>query len=252
MKHFDDLINEASLSRLRSGIDNHDAGAITAFRGEYTRSENKARNRKLLGYLKSKGYAITSVKGSYIENFGSSDAKEVGEESYFVIDRQDNGDLKTTLERLGNEFDQDSILWVAKGTKGQLIGTSRRENAFPPYKQTMDFSKSEFGRVAGAFFSRVKGRQFTFAEDISYASSITNFSPVTGYEFDEKEVEELEESMMRKVAAGAKLGAAAGEAGGAAGVAVGAAAGAAAGAGTHAAISAARASKRLINKLRKK
>lgn len=180
MINFKDLIAESSLSRIRQKVDTHDSGAITAFRGEFNKSANKTRNQALLAYLLKEGYSVTKVKGSYIENYGSKDEVERGEESFFVTDQHDKGNLKEVLEKLGSLYDQDSILWIPKGTKGQLIGTSKRDNAFPSYKQTMDFSKSEFGKVGGAFFSRIRGRQFTFTEgtklesfaDILYPTNI--------------------------------------------------------------------------------
>lgn len=237
MKQLADLIKESSLSRIRAGVDNHDSGAITAFRGEFVKAENKSRNKKLLAFLKSKGYSITSVKGSYIENFGSKDAVERGEESFFVVDHKDTGDLKATLERLGALYDQDSILWIPKGTKGQLVGTSKRENAWPPYKQTMDFSRSEFGKVAGAFFSRIKGRQFTFAEADEVGAIVESLS-ILGYEQKapcklaeevEDELASLDEAMLKHAAQGVKIGASAGEVAGVAGAATGAVIGGAAG-----------------------
>lgn len=162
MEGFKDFLNESSLSRIWQKTQDYDTGAMTAFRGEFTRSQNQDRNKKVLAYLLNAGYSVTSVKGSYIENHGSSTAREVGEESFFVVDHEKTGKLKDDLVKLGKLYDQDSILWVQKGRPGVLIGTSSRENAFPGMGKTETVGKPIFGQATGQFFSRVKGRQFAF------------------------------------------------------------------------------------------
>ena len=87
-------MKESSLSRLWTHNEKHDCGAMTAFRdaadcgeGEkYTPADNKKRNRSLMSKLKSKGYGLTKLKGTYPEG-----GKEAKEDSFFVVDLQDNG-----------------------------------------------------------------------------------------------------------------------------------------------------------------
>ena len=75
MKPFKEYLNESSLSRLWRHNEEHDAGALTAFRkgadcgdGEsYSKKENKQRNKSLLAKLKTKGYGVTKLHGSYPE-----------------------------------------------------------------------------------------------------------------------------------------------------------------------------------------
>jgi len=181
MNKFKDFLIESSLSRLQAGIANHPAGAITAFRGEFTRAENKARNKKLLAVLLTKGFSVTSVKGSYIENFKSDSAKEVGEESLFVIDRNtegDGGELERVLIGLGRLYDQDSILSVRKGV-GTLIGTSKRDNSYPGLGVRQVVGPAKFGIAKGEFFSRVKGRQFAF-ESIESVADVNPPDTING------------------------------------------------------------------------
>lgn len=162
---FNRFLVESGLSRIHQHISEHSAGAITAYRGDLTKSENRSRNKKLLAYIQRKGYSVTSVKGSYVEHYGKSNAKEVGEASFFVVNRvvdgDDGGKLESDLQKLGKLFDQDSILSVRNG-KGTLIGTSKREDSFPGYGVHMSVGASNFGSAAGEFFSRVKGRPFAF------------------------------------------------------------------------------------------
>lgn len=169
-------VNEASLTNIYKKTKDFSTGAITAFRKEFTRAENQDRNRKLLAYLLDSGYSVVKVKGSYIEDYGSDTEREVGEESFFVanhrIQGDDNGQLEGILIKLGQLYDQDSILSVRHNRPGVLIGTSDRENAYPGLGKQVTVGKPTFGDAQGEFFSRVKGRQFSFesAEDVTKPS----------------------------------------------------------------------------------
>lgn len=163
MKKFKEFVNESSLSRIWRHIQDHQAGAISGYRDNNSKAENKANNREILAYLKSKGYSVTSVKGSYIENFGSENEKEVGEPSFFVVDMNDTGNLERDLAKLGERYDQDSVLIVPKGGKNAyLLGTSHRDDSYPSYGQKEVVGSSRFGKAAGQFLSRIRGREFAF------------------------------------------------------------------------------------------
>lgn len=173
-------INESSLSRLQKHMKDHDTGTITAFRfandcgkgKEYTKKENLQRNKSLLAKLQNKRYGVTSVKGSYIENFGTKDAKEVGENVFFVVDLQDNGNLLKDLQKLGEEFEQDSILFIPKGgTKSELHETNKCKLGYPGYKKIQRFTKRSLGDK-GEFFTKVKGRPFIFKENLEISEHL--------------------------------------------------------------------------------
>ena len=157
---------EASLNRIYQKTKNHAVGAVTAFRGDKTKAENKANNKKVLAYLLNAGYSVIKVKGSYLENFGSDTQKEVGEESFFVanykIEGDDGGQLERDLIKLGRLYDQDSILSVPFEQSGYLYGTTKREDGFPDYNKKVVVGKPVFGDAKGEFFYRVKGRKFAF------------------------------------------------------------------------------------------
>jgi len=175
-------LKESSLSRLHQKILEHDVGIITAYRdsrdcgnGEkYTKKENQARNKSLLSKLQNKRYGVTSLKGSYIENYDSPEAKEVGEHVFFVEDMNDTGNLKRDLMKFGEEFEQDSILYI-KDNIGYLIGTNHCPNGYPGYGKIMTLKKHIFGKK-GEFFSRVSGRPFVFFE-----SKTEDFTLPQGY-----------------------------------------------------------------------
>lgn len=171
---FDEFLNEernlseTSLSRVREHMLNHDAGVITAFRdaldcgeGEkLSRKDNKARNKVLLANLRKEGYSVTKAKGSFIENYGTKDAKEVGENVFIVVDINDKGNLKKKLMELGEKFEQDSILFIPQGgEEGYLIGTNKCPDTYPGYHQVEKLNRPLFGKE-GEFLTRVKGRPF--------------------------------------------------------------------------------------------
>ena len=162
-------MNESSLSRLWRKTQDHTCGSISGYRDENNRAENKANNKVILNYLQGKGYSVTSVQGSYIENFGTDSAKEVKEPSFFVcndkVEGDDGGQLERDLIKMGRKTDQDSILVIPYGGKeAYLVGTSRRDEAFPSYGQKEVVGSGRFGRAAGEFLSRIRGRKFAFEE----------------------------------------------------------------------------------------
>jgi len=173
MKNYKEFINESSLSRLWRHNDEHDCGALTAFRnardcgeGEpYVKKENNQRNKSLLAKLKSKGYGVTKLKGTYPE--GGSVGKE---ESFFVVDLKDSGNLERDLRRLGEEFEQDSVLFVPKGaikgdSKAYLIGTNKCKNNWLGFGKKETFNKGKMGYSSPIYTSMVNGRPFIF-EDV--------------------------------------------------------------------------------------
>jgi hypothetical protein len=165
MKGFKEVLQESSLSRIWRHTQDHVSGAISGYRGDNSKDTNKQNNREIKAYLRTKGYSVTSVSGNYIENFGSDDAREVGEPSFFVVDINDTGNLERDLVRLGVKYDQDSVLIVPKGGKdAYLRGTTRRSNGPLGFNQTMVVGKGTYGKVAGQFLSRIRGREFAFEE----------------------------------------------------------------------------------------
>ena len=173
MKNFNTYLEESSLSRIWKHSREHDYGTITAFRfppdcgngKPYTRKENLQRNKSLLAKLRSKGYGVTSIKGSYIENYGSSEAKEVGEASFFVADIQDKGNLKKDLLTLGEEFEQDSVIFGEASGAGILHGTNKCPKGYPGYGKKDKQGGAIFGKT-GEFMSKVRGRPFVFSESL--------------------------------------------------------------------------------------
>ncbi len=180
MKNYRTILNESGLSRIYLQTQKFDYGTITAFRSArecntgkpYTKTENKARNKSLLNKMMTKGYSVTKIKGSYIENYGSDDEREVGESSFIVIDIKESGKLKSDLLKFGEAFEQDSVIYSDAGGKAALIGTNKCPNGYPGYHKSISQGAGIFGKT-GEFMSRVKGRPFVFSESIE----VTTFNP---------------------------------------------------------------------------
>ncbi len=160
---------ESSLSRIRQTMLKHDTGFISANRHEYSRVENQERNEALLIDLQ-RLYDVTSVKGGYIEDYDKPTAIEVGENSFFVSEpdndkyiRKYSISLKDKLAEFGKKYEQDSVLYVPKGgAEGIIIGT--KEGVFPGLGQESRLSYPVFGK-SGNFVTRVKGRPFVFKNE---------------------------------------------------------------------------------------
>lgn len=185
-------LDESSLSRLWSHNLEHDCGALTAFRkytncgftdsGEWcsdkepvllTKKDNTKRNLALAADLKKAGYGITKIVGSYPE--GGTSVKEI---SYFVVDLKDSGKLKKDLIKLGEKYDQDSILFIPQGAinntsseKAKLYGTNSCCNNWIGKGKTVPFAKGSLGVDSPIYTSFVGGRPFIF-ESAQYTDEI--------------------------------------------------------------------------------
>jgi hypothetical protein len=166
---YSEILNESSLSRIWDKTQKHSCGTISAFRGDRTYRENDRNHKKLSAYLLSKGYSLTKIDGTYIENFGSDDEEDVNERSLFVCNHNvgggDDGQLENDLFKMGEYFDQDSVLIIPLGGKdAYLFGTSKRDNAYPSYGQKEIVGDGKYGKVAGEFLSKIRGRRFAYEQ----------------------------------------------------------------------------------------
>ena len=162
MINFKDFLQESSLSRIYRQYKEHDSGTISAFRGNFTKAENLDRSHKLKQILENKVYSVTKNSGTYIENFGKKSARTVREESYIVVDINDDGDLEKTLRSLGEQFLQDSITFSSKNGEYYLIGTSPySKDIYPGYGVKEKLGKPMFSED-GEFYSEINNRPFIF------------------------------------------------------------------------------------------
>lgn len=169
--HQNSVIEESTLNRIDKHIKSHDCAIITAFRKQLINcrggvdsesklniKNNKGRNISLKSALLYLGYGVTSVKGTYIENYMQENSVEVKEDSYFVVNLTDDPDFIKNITKLGEAFCQDSVLIFSNGgNDNYLYGTNNSD--FPGYSEKIELGKYKPG-LEGEFMTRVGGRPF--------------------------------------------------------------------------------------------
>ena len=173
------LLKESGLSRVLQHIEAHDCAILTAFRNDpkdmskcakgsvddndqkdNTRALNKRRNRDLKAMLLGFDYGVTAVDGSYIENFEQPDQIEVKEDSFFVVNLNDDPDFVRNVQEMAEKFCQDSVIIIPQGGKAAyLYGTNKSD--FPGYGEKVELGDLKMGKEA-EFMTRVNKRPFTF------------------------------------------------------------------------------------------
>ena len=130
------------------------------------------RNKELKAILMDNGYGVTSVKGSYVEGFGTLAAKEVKEHSFFIVNFNDDLDFKEQIRQLSEFYCQDSFLHVPRGGETSfLVGTNNDE--FPGYGNEAPQGHFVGGREA-EFMNRVGQRPVHFQEGLEFKSKKQN------------------------------------------------------------------------------
>lgn len=166
---------ESSLSRLYKHMVEHDSAILSAFRNEFTEKENHERNRELKARMLEQGYGVTKVIGSYIENFQTPKSIEVGEQSLFVSNRQDNPEFVENISRLGEEYNQDSVLIIPQGAEDAYLWGTSPEGEYPGYKRSESVGSLKMGEES-EFMSRVSGRPVTFSEGLETYENLSRNS----------------------------------------------------------------------------
>lgn len=171
INRFGKVITESTLNRIYSHIQNHDCACISAFRKTLTNclygeesfeklniKDNKSRNVRLKSALLDLGYGITKVKGTYIENYLSDNQVEVNEDSYFIVNLNDDPNFIDKIKKLGEMFCQDSVMIIEKGGENNyLFGTNNSD--FPGYGESIQLGNFKPG-VEAEFMTKVGGRPF--------------------------------------------------------------------------------------------
>jgi len=108
-------LNESSLSRILSHVEgDRSFGVISAFRGGLSKQENMERHSELKDKIRKMGYGFIEMRGGYKEEDGGF----VNELSLFIP-----GVDKKEIIRLGNDYDQDSVIYKDKESF-TLLGTN--------------------------------------------------------------------------------------------------------------------------------
>lgn len=176
------VINESSFNRIVNWVENYEIALITAFRGkkenivnkgnvkddgkeegyEYSHKENRERNRELGAALLKLGYGITKVSGVYVENFGKPNSRLSNEESFLVVNKNDDPDFYNRIFKLSEHFNQDCFCYKSKGDDiGYNIGTNGAD--YPGYNNKVRNGKFVTG-VKNEFMTRLKNKGFAFTD----------------------------------------------------------------------------------------
>lgn len=175
IKPFKTVINESSVGRVYQHTKDRNIGMITAHRAENTAEENKKNNQELEHHIKKAGYGFVKVKGRYVENHGTPEAKNVDEHSYLVMGKKgdDKGELKKFLTKHGEKHGQDSILHKSAGEEtAKLHGT--KEGGWPGKGKTHDVGHFHPNR-AGEFHTAMKGGKTFAFESIQFLTPVGFF-----------------------------------------------------------------------------
>ena len=157
---------ESTMNRVMGWIKNYECAILTAWRNRYTDVTDNTFipthihfNRKLYAALLRLGYGVTNIR--------ECSKQEEQEDSFLVVNLNDDTDFKSNIFTLSDYYDQDSFMYSPKGSdEGILIGTNDAE--FPGYGNQIPSGK--FHRdVQSLFMSRIgnKGLSFSNGESIS-------------------------------------------------------------------------------------
>lgn len=166
-------VNESSITRLMRHNEEHDCVCITAYRSnrekdDYGVHKRKARvsnqkaNAALGAVLRRYGYNVTKVVGKYPEEDGQADVKE---NSWFVVNVNDDSDFVDVCADLAEADEQDSILVMPKGSfstgKGCYLYGTNPNGSWPKYhEKKMTDGISVNGD--SPFETRISGKRYSF------------------------------------------------------------------------------------------
>jgi hypothetical protein len=178
-------LNESGLSRLQAHIKDHDCVCISAYKNapdkeptesdeeyqkklsNYTRASNNRDTRMLLTELKTHHYFIISIKGFYKYDSASKSEKE---NSFAVINANNDSDFEKTMLDIAKDYKQESILYIHSGTcESEYIYTGYKGNHHYGDTEPMGIvhfgtellDKSDKDNPDGSrILSRVNGRPF--------------------------------------------------------------------------------------------
>jgi hypothetical protein len=154
-------LDEAGLSRILSHIEKRNIGFITAFRGGSATplAQNRALNRQLQTEIRQAGFGYLRVVGSWPENEGTPEEREVVEESFLVIGsaRDDSGNLRGFLKKTGAKYHQDAVIYKPWNTTTPYLIFMSNPNKLEPIG-TFSLNPQNIGKM----YSKFKGHKFVF------------------------------------------------------------------------------------------
>jgi hypothetical protein len=181
------VLLESSLKRIEHWVNSKDIAGITAFRSrltnvtdntlidiklekEYTKKQNIQRNRELKASLLYLDYGVTKIAGSFVEDGGT----EVQEESFIVVNLNDDPNFKDKIFKLSEYYNQDAFLYKpVDSDEAYLIGSNNSE--FPGYGVEVPQGKFQ-SKVNARFMSRLGPQGFAFTNDNNPSQTHTKYT----------------------------------------------------------------------------
>lgn len=158
--YIDNQINESSLGRFKQHYDNGNLIAfISGCRAEFTPQQCRQNGKEIGQALRKAGFGFTHVKGGFIENYNTEDAKAVEEATFAIfapIEREE--ELRKLLTSLAKKYNQDSFLFVGADRKAKYITKNGNiDCTFNTWKPS----------DAEQYFTRIGNKKFTFYECVN-------------------------------------------------------------------------------------
>jgi len=154
-------LDEAGLSRILSHIDKRNLGFVSAFRGgsSVPLAQNRTRNRELQADIRQAGFGFLRVHGSWAENEGTPQERQVNEESFMVIgsDGDDSGNLRGFLKKAGAKYQQDAVIFKPWNSTGASLIFMSNPSTLEPIG-TFSMNPQNIGKM----YSKFKGHEFVF------------------------------------------------------------------------------------------
>lgn len=160
-------INESSLGRLYQHIGKDYIVFITSDRQQLDVTENNKRRKELEKYIRLAGFGYNKVVGNYVEE----ETGEPKKEKSFVVYGKDEEEMLKMFKRLGEKYEQDSILFVDLEGNAYLLYT------YGSKKGTSDKLGNFHVGIVGDFYSTIGKKAFRFEVSESYYKErFTTFS----------------------------------------------------------------------------
>lgn len=208
IKKEESSLNEASIGRLKQHIDKGDVFvAVSAFRGNYTRSENLKRQARLRSLVDSHTLTQSNEKkighfdviGGYEEEDEKTGKKRKVEEiaTFIVGSKEQEKTIKNLGLALGKEFDQDSILFCHDGKVYEVFTrkTSEHNVGDENYLGTYHYN------TVSKYYSKIRGKTFvaeSVQEELQYCKPSSFFDGMAkqSHSLHFKETGEFSESVL--------------------------------------------------------
>lgn len=165
-----DKIIGGTFIRFANHMNTEQCGFVSAFRNEYTYSENLRRNKELSKDIQDSDLSYIKVKGGYVEKKAGTDDEfiDVVEDTYCIINScMDPDDFIEFMVGLCKKYDQESVLIT---TPVDHIGRMTRERAlniigayyYKDGKPHETFNNANLSTVE-KYFTKVHGKKFALS-----------------------------------------------------------------------------------------